>query len=276
VKGVLGAVLAGLVLAIGRGTAGGQEAERPALMFVITGQSNAGQQGTARQLGPSQRGPVEGAWYFAPQHTKKAQVLPLQPYGGVFGPELSFGRRVRELCPGREVVIAKNYSGGTSIVAWDDSAPTAFWKWEMGQVGNETKPAMYPRVLKLRADAAAAFGRPVELAGLLYIQVERDSRMSYGAQHYEEKLRTLIAALRRDWDAPTLPAIFMDSHTNLGGGGPAVHEAVARVAKTTPGTAWVPVRDLEKKSDRVHFATAGVWELGVRMAEAWAALQGCE
>lgn len=262
---VLMIVLAALMTA----AAGVMAQQAPALLFVITGQSNAGQQGAAGQLTPAQRTAVDGARYYAPQHTKKQQAVALQPYGGSFGVELSFGRRVRELCPGRKVLIAKNYSGGTSIIAWDETAPNSFWKWEMAQVGNEGKPAMYPRVMKLRTDAAAALGQPVTLAGVLYIQVERDSKESYGAQRYERNLRELIAALRRDWTTPDLPVVFIDSHTNLTGNGPLVHDAVVAVADGVPWTEWVPVRDLAKKPDRVHFATAGVWTLGERLAEAW-------
>ncbi len=99
--------------------------------------------------------------------------------------------------------------------------------------------------------------------------------MLYGAEHYESNLRQLIAAWRARWGA--LPVIFMDSHTNLSSNGPLVHEAVVAVAESTPGTAWVTVRDLEKKPDRVHFASAGVIGLGERMGEAWLALAGgCE
>lgn len=251
--------------------------DAPALLFVVTGQSNAGQQGSAGQLTPAQRAAVEGAWYYAPQHTRQHALLPMQPYGGTFGIEVSFARAVRA-ATGREVVIAKNYSGGTSIIAWNPAAPNAGWKTELAKVGNSGKPAMYPRVIDLERDAAAAYtaatGRPVELAGVLYIQVERDSKVSFGAARYEENLKELIAALRAEWAAPRLPVVFIDSHTSLNSGGPTVHQAVVDVAADVPGTAWVPVRDLTKKPDNVHFDSAGVLALGERLAAAWLALEG--
>lgn len=243
----------------------------PALLFIITGQSNAGQQGAAGQLTAAQRGPVEGAWYYAPQHTRSQALLPLQPYGGAFGVELSFARVVRQ-ATGRDVVIAKNYSGGTSIIAWSPSAPNAAWKAELAKVGNAGKPAMYPRVLDIQRKAAAAYtaatGRPVELAGVLYIQVERDSKVMYGATRYEGNLKELIGAWRDEWHAPRLPVVFIDSHSSLSGGGPIVHEAVVATAADVAGAAWVAVRDLPKK-DTVHFSTPGVWTLGERLAAAW-------
>jgi hypothetical protein len=271
---VLSVVLALLAWNAGASAAAGNG--RPALLVVITGQSNAAQQGAAGQLAAAERGPVEGVWYYAPQHTRQTRVVPMQPYGGAFGVELSFARTARAACGGREVLIAKTYSGGTSIIAWDDNAPGAAWRREMAQVGNSRKPAMYPRVLQVKRDAERAYGRPVEMAGVLYLQTERDSRYRYGAERYEANLRQLIGALRRDWGAAGLPAVFMDSHTHLATGGPLVHEAVVAVAGSTPRAAWVPVRDLPKKPDHVHFATDGVVELGRRLAAEWVAMGGCE
>ena len=273
-------ILLSAFLLAGGAAARAQEDAPPALLFVVTGQSNAGQQGTASQLGPGQRAPVSGAWYYAPQHTGKAAAVALQPYGGVFGVELSFARAVRE-ATGREVLIAKVYRGGTSIIAWDANPGTPQWKYDMAQVGHGTTAAyqMYPKVLRTAVDATASYtaqtGRPVELAGLLYIQVERDSKYMYGATRYEGNLTRLIAALRRDWNAPRLPVVVIDSHTNLSGGGPVVHEAVVNVAAAVPGVAWVPVRDLPKKN-AAHFSTPGVLALGERLAASWLELWRAE
>lgn len=266
-------VIVVVALAALMGGAAAAQEEEPALLFIITGQSNAGQQGTASQLAPSRRAPVSGAWYYAPQHTKTAAAVALQPYGGVFGVELSFAQAVRE-ATGRDVVIAKVYRGGTSIIAWDPEPGTAQWKRDMQAVGHRPvmSLAMYPKVLKTAAAAAASYtaqtGRATELAGLVYIQVERDSKYMYGATRYRDNLTELIGALRRDWNAPGLPVVFIDSHTNLATGGPVVHEAVVAVAGSDSAAAWVPVRDLPKK-EPAHFSSAGVVTLGERLAAAW-------
>ncbi len=254
-----------------------QDGGRPALLFVVTGQSNAGQQGRAGQLPAGLAGGVPGAWLYAPQATRQQRLVPMAAYRGYFGPELPIAAALRAVCPGQDILIAKTYSGGTSIVAWDPAAPgRAGWRQDMARVGNETKPAMWPRVLTSVNAAGAGWGGPVEVAGVFYIQTERDSRIAWGAAHYEANLRQLIAAWRREWGAG-LPVVFMDSHTNLSGGGPRVHEAVAAVAGSTPGAAWVPVRDLTKKPDKVHFDSAGVLGLGERMAAEWLRLAGgCE
>lgn len=277
VKMALGALLAGLALASGGAAVRGQEPGRPALLFIITGQSNAGQQGKAGQLPPALAGGVEGAWYYAPQATKQRRLLPLAAYRGAFGVELSLAQAIRAACPGREIVVAKVYSGGTSLFAWDPLAPgRPGWRADMQRVGNATKPAMYPRVLATVAAAAAAYGAPAEVSGVFYIQTERDSKMEWGAQNYERNLRALIAAWRDEWNAPALPVVLMDSHTNLNGGGPLVHEAVVAVTGTTPATGWAAVRDLPTK-DGIHFNSEGVIALGERLAAEWLRLAGgCE
>ncbi len=275
---VVGGVILLLALLLASASAHAAEDAPPALLFVITGQSNAAEQGTAGELSAAARAPVGGAWYYAPQHTKQTRAVALQPYGGVFGVELSFARAVRA-ATGREVVIAKVYRGGTSIIAWSPEYGTAGWRYDMAQVGHGTTAAyqMYPKVLKVARDAAASYtaqtGRPVEFAGLVYIQVERDSKYLYGANRYEGNLTRLIGALRAQWNAPGLPAVFIDSHTNLGTGGPIVHDAVTAVARDVPGAAWVEVRNLPKKS-ATHFSSAGVTTLGERLAAAWIALAG--
>ncbi len=235
-----------------------QADELPPLLFILTGQSNAGQKGTGGAA-------VDGAWLYAPQYA--GRTWRPMPYGGAFGVELSFARAVRE-ATGRQVLVAKVYSGGTSIIAWQPDAPNVAWRQAMSKVGNSGKPPMYGRVMTLYNDARAAWGGPVELAGVLYVQVERDSKVEYGAVRYGDNLTALIDAWRRDWQAPKLPVIFMDAHTNMTTNGPTVAAAVRDVAASVPGAAWVACRDLPT-SDGVHFNGVGLTELGRRMAAAW-------
>lgn len=246
---------------------------QPALLFVLTGQSNAGQQGKPAQVPASAVAPVEGAYYRAPQHTKVQGVVAMQPWRSSFGAELSFARAVRAACPEREVVVAKVYNGGTSIIGWSPDAPNAAWQYDLKQVGNTGISPQYPRVLDAAEQAAERFGRPVELAGLLWVQVERDSKYDYGAARYEANLRELIAALRNDWNAPSLPFVAIDSHTQLDEGGDVVHQAIVNVAESVPAVGWVETRDLGT-SDGIHFDSTGVLTLGERLAAEWLRLAG--
>lgn len=244
---------------------GSAPGDEPPLLFILTGQSNAGQNGRSGQA-------VDGAWLYAPQFA--GRTWRPMPYGGVFGVELSFARAVRE-ATGRQVLVAKVYSGGTSIIAWQPDAPNVAWRQAMQRVGNSGKPPMYGRVMTLYREAVAAWGGPVELAGVLYVQVERDSKIEYGAARYGGNLRQLIGAWRRDWQTADLPVVFIDAHTNLTTFGPVVAEAVRDVAGSVPGAAWVECRDLPT-SDGVHFNSVGLTALGERMALKWLSIYGAQ
>jgi len=267
-RAIVLAALGGILITMGAAAQG-----EPALLFVITGQSNAGQQGKPGQVAAADAAPVAGAYYRAPQHTKVQTVVAMQPWRGAFGVELSFARAVRAACPGREVVVAKVYSGGTSIIAWAPAAPNSQWQYDLGKVGNAGTSPQYPRVLDAAAQAAARGGGPTEIAGLLWVQVERDSRYDYGAGRYEANLRELIIALRDDWNKPGLPVVAIDSHTQLDSGGAVVHQAIVDVAGSVPGVGWAATRDLGT-SDGIHFNSAGVVTLGERLAAEWLRLAG--
>jgi hypothetical protein len=112
------------------------------------------------------------------------------------------------------------------------------------------------------------------LAGLLYMQVERDSKEDYGARRYENNLRELIAALRADWTTGRgCRWCSIDSHTQLDSGGAVVHQAIVNVAGSVPGVDWAATRDLGT-SDGIHFNSAGVVTLGERLAAEWLRLAG--
>lgn len=251
-------ILALLLSVVAAPATADSEPELPALLFILTGQSNAGPKGIGGE-------PVPGAWLYSPQYSGRAW-RPMAPVNGRYAVALPFARAVHE-ATGRTALVVQTYSGGTSIIAWQPDAPNAAWRQAMSAVGNATKPAMYPRVRSLVAEATAAWGGPVELAGVLYVQVERDSKYLYGATRYETNLRRLIAAWRADYGAD-LPVMFIDAHTNMSGNGPTVARAVAGVAADTPQTALIPVRDLPKQ-DYAHFSAAGIDALGARFAAAW-------
>lgn len=255
-------------------TAGAQGVdERPALVFVLTGQSNGGQQGSVGQVPASAVSPVDDAFYHAPQHTRTQALVSMRPYRNSFGAELSFARAIREACPGRKVIVVKRYLGGTSIIAWDPTAPSAQWKRDMAAVGNSGKGPQYPRVLEAVRQARSLYGGPTDIAGVLWIQVERDSRYTYGAARYEDNLRELVAAFRSEWGAPNLPVVAMDSHTQLDGGGATVHRALLDVAAGDSNFGWVETRDLPT-SDGIHFNSGGVLTFGQRLAAEWLRLAG--
>lgn len=236
-------ILLSALLMTGVAAARAQE-DAPALLFVVTGQSNAGQLGRGGES-------VPGAWYYAPQLA--ARVLPLGPVDGTFGVELSFARAVREACPGREVLIVKRWRNATGIEAWQ---PPGEKMWKLTAAAVERGRAL--------------FGRPVEAAGVLWVQNEYDTRTAARGLAYEGRLRELVGAWRSAWGP--VPVMMMGVHTQ-GGGAASVAKALEVVA-AEGGAAVVRADDLTLREDGVHFDNAGLDELGRRMAAEWLRLNG--
>lgn len=226
---------------------GRAEEERPALLFVVTGQSNAGQLGRGGEA-------VDGAWYYAPQLS--ARVLPMGPVAGTFGVELSFARAVRAACPGREVLMVKRWRNATGIEAWD---PPAGKMWRL------TAAAV--------ARGRELLGRPARVAGVLWVQGEYDTRTAGRGALYEGRLRELVGAWRAAWGPA--PVVMMGVHT-AGSGAAGVGAALDALA-AEGGAAVVRADDLPVREDGVHFDEAGLGLLGERMAAEWLRLNGgCE
>ena len=224
-------------------------AEDEALLFVVTGQSNAGQLGRGGAA-------VAGAWYYAPQLS--ARLLPLGPVDGTFGVELGFGRAVRAACPERDVVVVKRWRNATGIEAWD---PPAGKMWRLTAAAVERGRTL--------------FGRPARVAGVLWVQNEYDTRTAARGAAYEGRLRELVGAWRASW-GEGLPVVMMGVHT-AGGGAAGVARALDAVAGEMGPAAVVRADDLPVKEDGVHFDNAGLELLGERMAAEWLRLNGgCE
>lgn len=278
----------------------------PIHVFVVTGQSNSGQNGNGLELPPTMSR-VSNAWYAAKKRTRAYELRVMEPIPNrnakfgitrtAYGVDLPIAYYLRQSCPAMSMVFIRLYSGGTSIVAWDPHPNTPQWRAAMKAVGNGGKRAMYPVVLDavrktiiaIQADPALA-GSPIEVSGVFYVQTERDSKMRFGAEQYEARMRSLLWAFRTEWYRPSLPFLFMDSHTNLTGYASVVRQAAVNVAElppdgfydflgaiAEPNTALVASRDLSKYPDRVHFNGAGLNELGRRFAQQWLVINGgCE
>lgn len=256
---------------------------KPALLFIVDGQSNAGTTGNGELLGPEWQGVDSEILFYSPQYLNHKNWTPLEPHPfqkpdfGIdslgFGVELSFARKVKERFPDYVIAVARRSSGGTSIIAWDKDWQRPGWKNEMKRVENEDKPPQYPRLITLAEEATAALlAEPgisrVEYGGFIWIQGERDSRFQFGAERYEANLRALIANVRQDLDAPALPFMFGEAHTHADAYMDVVDQAVRNVNQDVAHTALVLTKDLSTY-EGVHYDTAGTLELGLRFAAAF-------
>lgn len=152
---------------------------------------------------------------------------------------------------GRPVGLLATAHGGTSMDQWDPA------KRDDG--GNSLYGSMYNQVIK-------AGGK---VTGVLWYQGESDTGPD-SAPVFQEKFENLIAAFRKDFNAPDLPFYYVQigrfvvpnrsaAEWNV------VQAAQLAVEQTVPRTGVVTSVDLEL-DDLIHIGTGGLNTLGLRLA----------
>lgn len=225
-------------------------------LYLLVGQSNMAGRGTVTPADtvPSERVLMlnkAGQWVPAvdPMHFDK-------PVAGV-GLGRTFALTVAAKTPGVTIGLIPCAVGGSPLDVW---VPGAFYE--------PTKSHPWDDALR-RARQALAAGT---LKGILWHQGESDATPTL-APAYEGKLHDLIARLRRELNAPTVPFIagqlgkfpdapWDDARTRID----RVHRDLP--AKV-PRTAFVSSEGLQHKGDKVHFDADSYRTLGLRYAEAY-------
>jgi len=257
--------LCALLLLLGTVFANAENGAAPLKVFIFAGQSNmAGIRSVAPDLQNPELAKAQKSFAF-----KDGEWLPVAPgntqnetpYGDAdrvergtqgFGPEISFAHHVAEAI-GEPVGVVKFSVGNTSLQR----------HWLPGGQGK-----LYEHLRGLVREAGEK--RPIEVIGMLWMQGERDAGEGIQAAAYAENLRKLVDGARRDFGNPEM--IFVAGRINLPKPkDPAALQAVraAQAEAQIEGYAWVDCDDLSKVSDRLHFDTRGIEDLGQRMAEAF-------
>ena len=237
-----------------------QDAPTGLHLFLLVGQSNMAGRGTVEAEDSTV---VPRVWMLdqqlrwvparEPMHFDKPKVV------GV-GPGRAFGVDVAAAWPTAQVGLIPAAVGGSSIRSWAPGAEDA-----------PTRTHPYDDAIS-RAKAALASGR---LAGILWLQGETDSNAG-GPADYEQRLRDVIANLRRELGAPDVPFLigqmgrFVEKpwtvhRTRVD----SLHQLVAR---TTTGSAFVPTGGLRHRGDTTHYDTPSVREIGHRYAKVFLAM----
>lgn len=227
--------------------------DEPPIVLILAGQSNMVGQGERPALAPAQQTLPPNVELIT--GTQRAGAGPAT----TFGPELALAHELAAALPHRRFKLLKFAIGSTSIRAW---APD--WSAEAAQVTeNEPVGALYPRLLAFLRQHLGAEAAPPH--AILWFQGERDARYAAAAADYEPRLTEFIRRLRSDLRAP-------DSWFIVGVVNPP-YAHTAQVAATqrslprhVPRTRVVDSEGLGKKADRIHYDTAGQWELGRRYA----------
>jgi peptidoglycan/xylan/chitin deacetylase (PgdA/CDA1 family) len=221
-------------------------------VYLLVGQSNMAGRGTVDAQSQMTSESIlmldkTNNWVVAkdPLHSDRASA-------GV-GPGISFAQALLADHKNRQIGLVPCAWGGSPIKVWQPGAKY-FDNFPYDEAVARAKIAMQKGVLK----------------GILWHQGESDNDPKK-AEAYLEKLKALVANLRRDLNAPNLPFVAgeigyfnKENHIN-----PIINKLPAEVENT----AVVSAKDLTDRGDHLHFDTPSARELGKRYAAALKKLQ---
>ena len=188
-----------------------------------------------------------------------------QPLGpvdflGNFGPELSFGARLRKSVDRKD---------GLAIIKFTHSGAQGPDWFPKGSA--ESHRDLYPKLIRFVRDAQADLkrqGYSTSLDGVFWHTGENDTYFGPYAQNNATWLKQLIDQTRADLNQPDLAWFIFQQHQkspwrNID----KVNEALNEMARTDPHVIIIPTSDLPH--GRLHFETEGTLMLGDAMADAY-------
>jgi len=238
-------------------------------VYILAGQSNMVGLGINESLSPENSAPVSGASIYdramidPNPHTN--QWLPLGPGFGetddMFGPELAFGRRMREKFPGRRLAIIKMAEGATRL--FDR------WKAPTGDLYQLLLSETYEQLQVL-----ACQGQP-QVAGFIWMQGEADAVEQGAAQDYQQNLTQFILELRTDLGNAHTPMVAGLISTDAGWPyADLVRRATVQVSDCLDRMDVVETDDLPVSgAARAHYTSDGYITLGERFADSMTKVQ---
>lgn len=174
------------------------------------------------------------------------------------------------------ILVFKSSEGGTTLS--DQWRPPGTVKRSGGEVGhlyNRMIRRFHNMISNIETICPPAKERGYEIAGFLWFQGESDAASDdpEGWKDYEQKLRELIADVRRDTGVPELPYLniminnmsLWDGTPEKPKGGPTIRAAQKKVAEEDPKGRWISTSDL---SSGYHYDAPAHLVIGQRMAEA--------
>jgi hypothetical protein len=254
----------------------------PVHIWIMAGQSNMEGPGNSKELqeiAPHLIAPRDDAWCVYARHWPG----PLAPRFGFrpnnFGPELAFGHGLADQASA-PLILFKSSIGGRTLHR--DYRPPLAVERAGGTVGPlylDIIRRFHNLVEHIDTVIPEFAGRPIHVAGLVWLQGESDTLgVDDGPRpeaergwwnHYEANLRDLIHDVRRDTGIPDLPVVIAQINDSdpweSKGGGIVVRAAQRQVAEDTPGCTWFRTDDLHPG---YHYDSKSIVVIGERAAEA--------
>ena len=187
-----------------------------------------------------------------------------------FGPELTLAEECAAAVPDREIVLVKFAVGTTSLLDW---APD--WDADRARItGNSHKGALYQQLMAVVEELSLA---SADVAGVLWMQGERDARIEEAGKDYYDNIRNLINAFRKDLNRQDLPFLMgkVNPPPQRYPARDNVRLAQNRIADDVPNVYLIETDDLSKWDDALHYDSEGILELGRRFARQLVAIGAC-
>lgn len=221
-------------------------------LYLLIGQSNMAGRGPVEAR---DREPIPGVFALTEANTWVPAVDPLhwdKPGIAGVGPGRGFAKRMREAEPTVDIGLIPAAFGGTSLEQW--------------AVGGK----LYTDAVERTRTALRLAGPGAKLKGMLWHQGEAECGKEALANTYIERWSVIVAALKKDLNAPDVPVIvgqlgtFLEAAKSPFAG--VVNAQLKAIPSRIPNTAFVSSEGLKDKGDMVHFDSEGARELGRRYA----------
>ncbi len=284
-----------LLLAAAVAAADNAAAPQPIDVYLIGGQSNATGQGYLKNLPPDFKIDTRVQLFNSgrPHLNSGAAPLTWVPLRQAsetpdrFGPELGLGNRLQELFPAHRIALIKHAHSGTDLVR----------NWAPGEKADD-RTGWGPQWITFVDTVDAGLkslreqGYTPTLRGMVWQQGENDAdKGGPAASEYGQNLAHFIARVREQFHAPDLLFVYgyvyplpLPPPPKTVPGRDAVRQAEHDVDQNSSsplavkGAFVIATDDLSHRAndpgvaanlrnDHLHFGTAGMLELGQRMAE---------
>lgn len=247
-------------------------AHAKARVFVLTGQSNMLGLGVNDELNPPYNAPQNDVnfWDNGWVDLQPGYGTDLYGAGERFGPELSFGRSIKDAYPDDEIYLVKYAVGGTAL--HDDWAPGT---------GSQYVALMDTlEAALLNLDNANI---DYDIAGILWMQGESDALENQGAS-YAANLENFIEHTRTELGNEEMPFVLgrvLTVFEDQPGQAELVRAAQVSVAESLTNVAWIDTDGYTRNSlggngalidDQGHYGTQGQIDLGNDFASAYQSL----
>lgn len=187
-----------------------------------------------------------------------------------FGPELTLAEECASAAPARELVLVKYAIGATSLFDW---APD--WDAMRATItGSSHRGALYQQLMAVIEELSLT---GADIAGVLWMQGERDAKIEEAGNEYYENIKDLIHAFRKDLNREDLPFLMgkINPPPERYPARDTVRLAQFRIAEELPNVYLIETDDLSKWDDALHYDSEGLMELGRRFARTLIAAESC-